>query len=142
MNRWCLFLFFFFFVNLLCGCAGNPKKIEIPKDAAKMEVAFSWEGIKPCSHDSPEILVYNVPEGTLELRAYLKNLNVPKRNHGGGIVDHDGSGLIPAGFLDIGYNGPCPDGGSNKFEFSVLAVDAKGTIIGYGKAMRRFPPKN
>jgi hypothetical protein len=140
MNRWRLILFFFFFVNLLCGCAGNPKDIKIPKDAAKMDVAFSWEGTKPCSHVSPEIQVTGVPEGTVELRAMLKNLNAPKWNQGGGIVDHDGSGLIPEGFLDIGYNGPCPAGGRNKYAFSVMAVDADGEIIGFGKAVRRFPP--
>jgi hypothetical protein len=142
MNKWRLPFFFFFLVTFLSACAGNPKKIEIPKDAEKMDVSFSWEGIKACSHDSPELHVTNIPENTIELRVHLKNLNVPKWNHGGGIVDHDGSGLIPAGFLDIGYNGPCPESGRNKYEFSVMAVDTQGKIVGFGKAMRRFPPDN
>jgi phosphatidylethanolamine-binding protein (PEBP) family uncharacterized protein len=67
---------------------------------------------------------------------------VPAWNHGGGKVAHDGSGVIPAGALKLGYNGPCPPPGQrHKFEFSVMAVDAAGTIIGFGKARQSFPPK-
>lgn len=124
------------------GCAANnPDRIVIPKDAAKMEVTFSWEGIPPCTHESPEIKVSNVPEGTKDLQVKLKNLNLPAWNQGGGIVAHDGSGLIPAGYLSVGYNGPCPLNQRNKYEFSVMALDAGGVIIGFGKAMRPFPPK-
>ena len=141
MNKWSAVFSLIFLVGIVSGCAGNPKKIKVPKNAAEMEVTFSWDGIKACTHDSPEIQVTNIPEGTVDLRVKLQNLNMPKWNQGGGIVDHDGSGLIPAGFLDIGYNGPCPVRGRNKYEFSVMAEDADGVIIGFGKTMRPFPPK-
>lgn len=141
MNGWYRIFLIICFFGFAIGCAGNPKKIEIPKNAAEMDVTFSWEGIKACTHNSPEIQVTHVPEETVELRVKLTNKSVPNWNQGGGVVDYDGSGLIPAGFLDIGYNGPCPASGRNRYEFSVMAVDAGGAIIGFGKAMRPFPPK-
>jgi len=128
-------------IVLTSGCANNPDPIKIPKDAVKMEVDFSWEGIQVCSHESPEIRVSNVPEGTIGLRVKLKDISMPVWNHGGGNVRYDGSGIIPAGALNIGYNGPCPPSGRHKYEFSVMAVDAKEVVIGFGKAIQPFPPK-
>ncbi len=123
------------------GCAGHPDRIKIPKDAARMAVEFSWEGILACTHESPEIQVSDIPDGTTELRVKLKDIDIPAWNHGGGKVMHDDSGIIPAGALNIGYNGPCPPSGRHKYEFSVMAVNAEGVIIGFGKARRSFPPK-
>jgi phosphatidylethanolamine-binding protein (PEBP) family uncharacterized protein len=124
------------------GCAKDQNRIKIPKDAAKMDVDFSWEGISACSHESPEIRVSNIPEGTEELRVRLKDIDMPAWNQGGGKVKHDGSGLIPAGALKLGYNGPCPPPGKrHTYEFSVMAMDADGAIIGFGKARQSFPPK-
>ena len=127
---------------LVVGCAKNANRIEIPKNAAKMSVAFNWEGIQACTHESPAIRVDGIPEGTVELRVRLKNINVPEWNQGGGNVEHDGSGIIPPRALDIGYNGPCPPPGQRyKYEFSVMAVNTDGVIIGFGKAVQPFPPK-
>lgn len=128
-------------IVLATGCAKNQNQIKIPTDAAKMDVAFSWEGIQTCAHESPEIRVSNIPDGTAELQVKLKNVNVPEWNQGGGNVKNDGSGIIPAGSLNLGYNGPCPAGGRNTYEFTVMAVDAEGVIIGFGKARQPFPPK-
>ncbi len=126
---------------LAVGCANHPDKIKIPKDAVEMDVDFSWAGIQACSHESPEIRVANIPDGTTELRIRLKDINLPAWNHGGGWVTNDDSGLIPAGALNIGYNGPCQPDGRHKYEFSVMAVNAEGVIIGFGKALKPFPPK-
>lgn len=124
---------------LVAGCATTG--VQIPKNAVEMTVDFSWKGIKACTHESPEIRVSNIPDGTTELRVKLKDISVPAWNHGGGRIEHDGSGIIPAGALDIGYNGPCPPGGRHKYEFSVMAVNAEDVIIGFGKARQSFPPK-
>ncbi|MFO7715561.1 hypothetical protein [Desulfosarcina sp.] len=129
-------------IVLAVGCAGNPDQIKIPDEAAEMMVDLSWEGIQACTHESPEIRVSSIPGGTDELRVKLKNVDVPEWNHGGGIVKHDGSGIIPAGGLHLGYNGPCPPAGTrHAYELSVMAVDAEGAIIGFGKTRKPFPPK-
>ena len=129
-------------ILLPAGCAKTSNKFTIPKDAAQMEVDFSWESVKPCTHESPEIRVSAIPEGTHILRVMLKNISIPAWNQGGGMVTHDGSGIIPAGVLRIGYNGPCPPPGKRqKFEFWVMAVNNEGRIIGFGKTREPFPPK-
>lgn len=142
MKKWCPLLVLSIVLFLIAGCAGNPNRIEVPKGAAKMDLDFSWEGIQPCTHESPEIRVSGIPQGTLELQVKLANIAVPEWNQGGGKVANDGSGIIAAGALDIGYNGPCPPPGKRyKYEFSVMALDAQGAIIGFGKSRRTFPPK-
>ena len=127
-------------IVLAAGCAKTSKQIKIPRDAAKMDVEFSWEGIQPCTHESPEIRVTNIPDKTIIFRVQLKNITIPVWNQGGGSVKHDG--LIPAGALQIGYNGPCPPPGKRqKYEFSVMAINAENEIIGFGKVRHPFPPK-
>ena len=128
-------------IVLIAGCANSPDQIKIPRDAAEMTVEFSWEGIAACTHESPELRVSPVPDGTTDLRVRLKDISLPEWNHGGGQVKHDGSGVIPVGALKLGYNGPCPPSGRHKYEFSVMAVDADGVIVGFGKARHVFPPK-
>ncbi len=128
-------------IILTAGCASNPDQIKIPKDAAEMTVDFSWQGIDACTHESPQLRVSAVPDGTAELSVRLKDISMPAWNHGGGKVKHDGSGVIPAGALKLGYNGPCPPSGRHDYEFSVMAVNADGAIIGFGKARQPFPPK-
>jgi len=132
-------------VVLALGCAkkqNSEDRITIPKNAAEMEVDFSWEGIKPCTHDSPEIRVAGIPGGTQRLMVKLKNISDPTWNQGGGDIEHDGSGLIPAKALDIGYNGPCPPPGQRqKYEIWVMALDAEKAIIGFGKDRKVYPPK-
>ncbi len=141
MKKWYPSLILLALLILTAGCADHPDQIKIPKDAVEMTVAFSWEGIDACTHDSPEIRVSPVPEGTADLQVKLKDISMPAWNHGGGRVNHDGSGVIPAGALKLGYNGPCPPDGRHQYEFSVMAVDAGGAIIGFGKARQPFPPK-
>ena len=141
MKNWRTVLCVLFFLSISIGCAGNPNKVDIPKDAAKMAVSFSWQGIAPCTHDSPEIEVSNIPGGTKWFKIRLTNLSIPEENHGGGKIENDGSGRIPPMALDIGYNGPCPTEGRNTYEFFVLALDEQETIIGFGSAKQPFPPK-
>ncbi len=141
MTNWQAVIGVLLFLSVSFGCAGNPNKIDIPEDAVKMDVSFSWQGIAPCIHDSPEIRVSNIPEGTKWLTIRLTNLSIPEENHGGGKIENDGSGRIPPKALDIGYNGPCPTEGRNTYEFMVLALDEQGAIIGFGSAKEPFPPK-
>lgn len=129
-------------ILLTIGCAKDHNAIVIPKDAAEMPVTFAWDGIESCTHESPEIRVDRIPDGTVELQVMLKDLSLPAYNQGGGRVKHDGSGIIPAGALTIGYNGPCPPPGErHKYEFWVMAKNEQGVIIGFGKSRQSFPPK-
>ena len=121
---------------LILGCAGA----KVAPDAADLGVDFSWENTKPCSRVSPVIHVADFPVQTTWFKVSLKDLDVPDWNHGGGKFANDDSGVIPAGALKEGYSGPCPPGGSHRYQFTVKAVDKEGTIIGIGKRTRRFPP--
>lgn len=122
-------------VFLIAGCA----TIKISPDAVDIGVEFTWQNTKACSIKSPEIIVTNVPPETKIFKVALTDIDVPSWNHGGGKIDNDGTGVIPAGSLKSGYNGPCPPSGSHRYEFSVKAVDADGVVIGIGKAERKFP---
>lgn len=141
--------FVFFLIFMLPGFTSctwkknpGPPPIEIPKTAAPMTVQFSWTDIAACVHESPEIQVSGIPGGTVELDVRLKNLTVPAWNHGGGRVLYEGTDRIPANSLNDGYNGPCPmPGERNKYEFSVMALNFRGEIIGFGKAVQAFPVK-
>ena len=106
---------------------------------ARVGVSFSWKGIKKGSNRSPVIKVTKIPAGTKYFLVTLKDLDVPKWNHGGGKVRNDNSGVIPAGALKNGYNGPNPPSGSHRYQFTVKALDSKGKIIGIGTATKSFP---
>ena len=126
----------------LCSCTTPYRKTPIPENAVPIDVEFSWQGVAACTAVSPEIRVSNLLAGVEAFQVALTNLSVPEWNQGGGRVTNDGSGVIPAGSLTIGYNGPCPPAGQRQtYEFSVMAVDAAGVIIGFGKARQQFPPK-
>ena len=144
MKQWTVVISFIIVLVALAGCGKKnaQEQIVIPKDAAEMSVSFSWEGIAPCEHQSPEIRVADIPDATVAFNVRLKDLTLPAWNHGGGRVANDGSGIIPAGALKIGFNGPCPPPDKrHKYEFSVMAIDDQGEIIGFGKARQLFPPK-
>lgn len=112
---------------------------ELGQNVVALEVDFSWNAEHRCSSKSPEIRVAGIPAGTKSLKVTLVDLDVPFWNHGGGTVENDGSGVIPAESLKSGYNGPCPPSGSHRYEFTVNAVDEQGQVIGAGKKMKKFP---
>jgi phosphatidylethanolamine-binding protein (PEBP) family uncharacterized protein len=120
---------------LLFGCA----TAQVSPDAVELPVDFAWQASDRCSGQSPAIQVHNIPAATKTLYVKLKDLDVPNWNHGGGTVAYDGSGLIPVGALQNGYNGPCPPSGSHRYQFTVKAIDAAGVIIGTGQQTRNFP---
>jgi len=111
----------------------------LDQNVVALDVDFSWEEEHRGSSKSPAIRVAGIPDGTRFLKAALVDLDVPFWSHGGGTVENDGSGVIPAGSLKSGYNGPSPPSGSHRYEFTVNAVDEQGRIIGTGKKMKKFP---
>ena len=120
---------------LVPGCATTP----VSPDAVDLMVDFEWQPSDRCSRRSPAIQVSNIPPATKTLLVKLKDRDVPHWNHGGGTVVYDGANVIPAGALQNGYNGPCPPSGTHRYEFTVHAIDATGTIVGSGKQMHPFP---
>lgn len=107
--------------------------------ADDLQVSFKFDASSKCSRVSPEIKVGNIPNGTVALKVRLKDRNVPTWNHGGGMIAHDGSGIIPKGALKDGYNGPCPPSGSHTYVFTVKAVDANDAVLAEGEKSQRFP---
>ena len=119
----------------LAGCVSE----KVSPNAVTLDVDFSWEKTARCSNVSPVIRVGGFPKGTVSFKVRLVDLDVPSWNHGGGTVASDGSGVIPAGALKAGYNGPCPPSGTHSYQFIVKALDAEGTVIGQGKRAQDFP---
>jgi phosphatidylethanolamine-binding protein (PEBP) family uncharacterized protein len=124
-----------FLLLLILGCA----TAQIAPDAAELSVDFSWKGIERCSKYSPQIRIKDIPTGTKYFEVKLKDLDARGWNHGGGKVENNDSGIIQAGALRSGYNGPCPPSGSHPYQFTVKAVNEEGIIIGIGKAVKEFP---
>ena len=120
---------------LFFGCVSA----QVSPNAVNLTIKFSWKGVKKCSSYSPKIRVSNIPAGTKSFQVKLKDFDAPSWNHGGGKVPNNGSGIIPAGALKSGYNGPCPPSGSHRYQFTVNAIDKEGIIIGIGKAVKKFP---
>jgi hypothetical protein len=122
---------------LFSGCLG-PKRVD---NIQAMSVNFEWQGGGGCQMGgaSPKILVANVPAGTAYLKVTMTDLDVPSFNHGGGIVEYKGNGIIEAGALK-NYQGPCPPSGSHTYEFRVSALNGdQSLILGEGFAEKRYP---
>lgn len=133
--KWLALLVFFVIPGLIFGCVSA----KVSPNAVELGVKFSWTKASKCSSTSPKIYVSNIPAGTKFFQVKLKDFDAPNWNHGGGKVANNASGVIKAGALKNGYNGPCPPGGSHRYEFTVKAIDKEGVIIGIGKAMKKFP---
>jgi len=125
----------FLILWLLFGCVGTQNQ----SNTQELAVSFTWDNIERCSRTSPEIQLAAIPAGTETFNIKLKDLDVPKWNHGGGSVSNDGSGIIPSGALKSGYNGPCPPSGSHRYRFTVKALDGNGKVTGIGAAVQNYP---
>lgn len=112
-------------------------------NAAKLTVEFTWDNVRPCASESPEIKVFSAPAGTARLKFELVDIDTMFSSHGGGEIEYKGTPLVPAGALR-GYRGPCPQGAKGtaavRYEFRVSALDAKGAVIGYGTATQSYTP--
>jgi len=120
---------------LLVGCATTQNQADIPE----LGVTFTWKDTQRCSKISPEIRISAIPAGTQSFSVKLKDLDAPRWNHGGGAVANDGSGIIPSGALQKGYNGPCPPSGSHRYKFTVKALGDDGRVVGTGSAIQNYP---
>lgn len=134
--RW-LLIFPLIFI-FICPASQADEVIQRANDV-RLGVGFSWEGITECSDYSPEIKVANFPRETWYFRVMLDDLDDPSAYHGGGKVENDKSGIIPAGALKGDYSGPCTAGEAHRYKFTVHALDSASKAVGKGKAIRLFP---
>lgn len=121
---------------VLAGCTENRAGPAQSAALPKLSVAFAWCGA------SPSFKVGNIPNGTKTLRLRMIDKHVPSYNHGGGEVPAAGgsTATIPCGALTGGYNGPSPPPPQvHDYEWTVTALDAGGTAVALGTAIRKFP---
>lgn len=104
--------------------------------SATLSVSFNW-----CS-GTPATKVSGIPAGTKTLRFRLKDHQATGYQHGGGEYPVSGKSVsIPCGGLKSKtYEGPSPPPGQvHDYEWTVTAVDAGGSVVGSGSAVRKFP---
>jgi len=101
-----------------------------PPIAVGAEFSFDYEwnpANQECQRVTPELKLSGVPSGTAAFKFKLKDLDVPRYNHGGGKMKYSGGDVIPEGALkSIRYNGPCPPGGSHRYQITLHALDGAG----------------
>jgi len=107
---------------------------------SEMGVSFQWNPAGTALDLNPEIRLSNVPPATHSFSVELVDLDMKIYDHGSGVYAFDGSPVIPAGGLDGDYQGPHPPPGViHRYEITVKALDAAGTVIGEGCGIRQYP---
>lgn len=122
-------------MSVVAACSSTSPSSNV----AKLTVELSLDSARPCSTESPEISVFNVPTGTRTLKVELVDADSMFSTHGGGVFGYNGSPIVPLGALRD-YRGPCPVGGRRqiRYEFRVSAIDSKGSVIGFGSVMKSY----
>jgi phosphatidylethanolamine-binding protein (PEBP) family uncharacterized protein len=111
---------------LTAGCAKTPETGRLPR------LAVLALAVEPCSGNSPEFRIGNVPAGTAIFEVRLRDLHVTEAVHGGGTYRNNGTGVIPEGALRNRYAGPCSRESLHRYEFAVIARDASGRALAEG----------
>jgi phosphatidylethanolamine-binding protein (PEBP) family uncharacterized protein len=108
--------------------------------AHAFSVAFDWCQGSP--DGSPNFQLNDVPQGTVNLRFAMKDLDKPAFRHGGGTVGYRGQPEVPCDAFASGFVGPTPPPGEvHTYEFSIQALAPDGTVLGATTARRKFPPQ-
>jgi len=119
------------------GCSSE----KISPNAVALGIDYEWTELDRAKSKNPEIKVSGIPEGTIRFHVGLSDLDLKSFDHGGGYVDHDGSGIIRRGAIVGHYYGPDPPPTiTHSYEITVKAIDESDVIIGIGKKTRNFPP--
>lgn len=111
--------------------------------AADFSISFTWGDFKKCTSgnpftvSNPPFKISGAPAGTAKIRFQMKDLAVPDYYHGGGTAKYSGGGSIAPGAFK--YKSPCPPGGRHTYEWTAVALDAKGKKLGTAKARRQYP---
>ena len=124
-------------------CLATALTLCIAGPAAAFSISFGWGNLKKCTSGNPNRVsnpafkLSGVPDGTAKIRFKMKDLNVPRYNHGGGTVKYSGGSTIASGAFS--YKSPCPPDGAHNYEWTATALDSKGKKLGEAKARKRYP---
>jgi hypothetical protein len=124
------------FLGFVLAFSGCDKPTSHP-DAARLSVAFSWEGMKPCGWGNPEIHVDGVPAQTKFLIISMFD-HAYKHDHGTVTMPFAGERTIARDRFKA-IQGPCPSWSPGQYEITIKAVDEKETVIAIGRNQRPFP---
>ncbi len=114
--------------------------------AQAFSIGFDWSGLRQCNTGrpntvgSPAFTISQLPAGTKSVVFKLVDLNVPRYNHGGGVVAVNRSGTVRGGAFR--YKSPCPPGGRHTYEWTATAKSGargQGQTLGVAKARRPYP---
>ena len=114
-----------------------------PAQAADFKIGFTWGNLKKCTSGNPnrvknpKFTLSGVPKGTTTIKFAMKDLAVPSYNHGGGKVKYSGGSSIAPGAFK--YKSPCPPGGRHTYQWTAIALDAKGKKLATATAKRKYP---
>jgi len=115
---------------LMAQSCGTTK---VAKNLSTLTVSTAFAKSDGCSSKPPAFRIGGAPKGTKTLQFRMVDLDYTSYNHGGGRVAYAGPS-VPAGAFS--YAGPCPPAGTtHRYEWTVSAVDASGTIIARGKTV-------
>ncbi|WP_319524870.1 hypothetical protein [uncultured Desulfosarcina sp.] len=118
---------------IFSGCESE----KISPQVVKISVEFTWEGLKPCGWGNPEIYIKGVPENTKFLKIGMYD-HAYSHDHGTVRMPYAGE-LIIAGDHFKEIQGPCPVYAPGRYEITIKAMDADGTIIAIGSSVRPYP---
>ena len=127
---------------VVVGCLGlavctTGGEAAVVARVSKLSISFKW-----CGKGSPATKVSGIPAGTKMLRFKLTDHQAPSYHHGGGDYPASGGSVsVPCGALKAsGYEGPHPPPPEvHDYEWTVTALDASGSAIAVGSAVRKFP---
>lgn len=130
LNLLIMVLFFSFF-----GC-GNEND-NVSHDAAELSVDFSWQGMKPCGKDNPEIDIRRIPVDTKFLN--IKMLDIGHHHDNKTVhIPHNGDTKLSRKKYK-GITTPCPGMLPGQYRITVKAIGKNGLVIGVGSKERSFP---
>ena len=111
-------------------------------EAGKFSVSFKWGKIPYCndgfpgSVSNPIFTLSNVPTGTKKIEFEMEDLDYSSVQGGGAVAYTEQKVIEPGAFK---YESPCPPGRARTYEWTALAIDASGNIIGKASARKKYP---
>jgi phosphatidylethanolamine-binding protein (PEBP) family uncharacterized protein len=106
--------------------------------AFAFSVSFVW--CQGAPDGSPNFVLSDVPQGTVNLRFAMTDLDKPGFHHGGGTVGYRGQPEVPCDAFASGFVGPSPPPGEvHTYQFIIEALGPGGAVLSTTTARRKFP---